>query len=98
MPNPVSRAEFQAVYDETARRVAESAPPGLSREQFDDLVFRDIDTRHSAPGPSLIDRAIPAAMRIGGTIAGSTLGAIGGPFSPVTVPLGGALGAGLGEY
>lgn len=95
---PLSREQFQAAYDAIAPTVAQTAAPGLSREQFNDLVIREVE-RSSAgradSGPSFVDRAIPQVMRIGGTIAGSTLGAIGGP---VGMAAGGAAGAGLGEY
>lgn len=90
------RAQFRALYDQVAGEMIETAPPGLSREQFDELVFQEIDRRSSVrPGASLLNRAVPAAMRMGGTIAGSVMGSALGPAGTVG---GGMMGAGVGEY
>jgi hypothetical protein len=37
-------------------------------------------------------------LRAGGPAAGQAIGAFGGPFSPATVPIGGAIGGMAGEY
>lgn len=51
------------------------------------------------PGPSLIDRAIPTAMRVGGAVAGGVLGSPLDLFvGPAGTLAGSAIGSGVGEY
>ena len=53
------------------------------------------DIRGQRPDPSLLERVVPAAMRVGGAISGAVLGSIAGPPGVIA---GGAAGSGLGEY
>jgi hypothetical protein len=97
MPEPLSREAFRAAFDAVAPRVAQSAPPGLSRQAFNDLVIQEIERSRGVESSdvSLMDRAIPAAMRIVPTVAG---GFIGSALGPLGTAGGGAAGASLGEY
>lgn len=53
---------------------------------------------HAASQPSLMDRAIPMAMRVGGTVSGATVGTLLDPLlGPFGTIGGGAVGSGLGE-
>ena len=92
---PLSREQFQQAFQTLAPRVAQSAPPGLSREQFNDLVIQEIERTQDQGHVSLMDRAIPSAMRIVPTVAGGFIGSALGPLGTVA---GGGLGASLGEY
>src|SRR5688500_179965 len=55
----------------------------------------DVRADAATPKPSLLQRAIPTAMRIVPTVAGGFLGSALGPAGTAA---GGALGASLGEY
>src|SRR5688500_9656376 len=55
----------------------------------------DVRAETSTPEPSLLQRAIPTAMRIVPTVAGGFLGSALGPLGTAG---GGAAGAALGEY
>ena len=92
----LSPNEFQAAFDAVAPRVAASARPGLSREEFNDLVIEEIEReRGGGAEPSLMQRAIPTAMRIVPTVAGGFVGSLAGPLGTMA---GGAAGGALGEY
>ena len=95
MADPLSQQAFDAAFAEAAPRVAQTAPPGLSREQFNELVIDEIERTQGGSRPSLRQRVIPAAMRIVPTVAGGFLGSALGPAGTAA---GGAIGAALGEY
>jgi len=80
-----------------APRVAATAPAGLSREQFNDLVIEEIERSRGGgrEDVSLVQRAIPTAMRIVPTVAGGFVGSLAGPAGTIA---GGAAGGALGEY
>jgi hypothetical protein len=58
---------------------------------------KEVMSMPRAFGTSFLGNLVPSAASIAGGIGGAELGALGGPFAPVTVPLGaivGSLGAG----
>ena len=58
---------------------------------------KEVMSMPRAFGTSFLGNLIPSAASLAGGVAGAELGALGGPFAPVTVPLGaivGSLGAG----
>jgi hypothetical protein len=99
MPDPLSREAFRAAFDEIAPRVAQGAPPGLSREAFNDLVIQEIERSRGAgvesPDVSLVDRLQLMAMRMGPTAAGGLIGSAAGPIGTA---IGSGIGALVGEY
>lgn len=81
-------------------------PPAAAMQQLDDFdrareEYRKRRLAQTAPpktGPDFIDNVANASLRVGGGIGGGALGLLGGPFAPITVPLGAAIGGSLGEY
>ncbi len=85
------------------------APPPLTEEEKIAAVQAELDRTNLPAGAGMlagqpkggvpVPRIIKdAALEGGGGTAGQVIGAFGGPFAPITVPLGGAIGGGLGNY
>ena len=79
--------------------VNESAiPSGRSGGGFEAFPRVDStpDQKIRAFGEQATGSAIQTGSTVGGMVMGAKIGFLGGPFSPVTVPLGAAVGAGAG--
>lgn len=82
MPDP-TRAQF----DEAAKKVIASAPPGLSREQFFDAITQHLKSSTPVDEPSttgFLGNAMGDAMEVGGDMVPGAMHAIQHPIDTMT--------------
>lgn len=80
-----------------ADKQSEAQKPATPFDQFLAAKSKDPSMLESA-STGFLHGVVPALTGVAGIGTGMAIGAFGGPAAPVTVPLGGLIGAGIGSY